>query len=220
MEAADPELLSHLQDRFGFDDHDLAANRVGLHSDRQRQEYLAKKLPYKLTALALVVSSYSGWGAASDQRSRAGEAFDVPYDWDLGLKVFAAFLAFLLFGIYSVWWKINRLPLSRGPKSLTGPTSFFRYRPPTLSGARFPATAMIGVGKGIRGRHFPVEPEDKSLVERMPYATIYWNQGSAKTKVHSIEPAPAPLARRRSKTTAQPKPGPLGPRSDPDQPER
>ena len=192
-DSVDAELMRDLMARFDFDEADLAANRNGRFSERQRESYKARGLGKTkiFCAVGLAVAGLTGLGAANDLRDSTADVLREqglplhPLDWKLGIGVFIGFTLVLVVGPLTLWWFLNRWPLIRGPKSITGDFWHYEHR------GRYTSTPALAVGRGIRSRNFRRSVGDGPLLARMPRATLYYNQGSGKTEVHSIEPAPA-----------------------------
>lgn len=202
----DPQVETYLMDRFEFTQEDLEANRLGKHSDRQRQIY-ADRTPkwsvvFSLIGVAIGVVLFLDAGFHSQNKTipelaEGGFPWQA-FDWPTGLG--AGLTTAITLGTLplALWWMVNRLPLRRGVKTITGPFRTVEVK------TKYSSIPSLAVGKGFRARNFPRNPDEEHLVVLMPYATLYYNQGWAKTIVHSIEPhVPPPSGPGRSTLTCR-----------------
>ena len=185
-----PELAEHIMKRFDFTAADLEANRTGKHSQRQADVYLARtpkwSAMFSLTGLLLAIFLGLSAGFNPDgtifELAQDGLPWDT-FDWPTGIGVLTGATLFLATPPLGFWWMMNRWPLRRGVKTITGPFQLVDVK------TKYSSIPSLAVGKGMRARNFLRQEGDEHLAAYMPTATLYYNQGWAKTIVHSIEPA-------------------------------
>lgn len=184
------DVMTRLQHRFDFDDEDLRCNQNGEFSQRQRDDFAARRPPVKTLLVIVLVSLGAGALALTNHRRstadfrRSRDLELLPLDWSGSILAFVLVLAFLSVPLLGMWWFINRWPLRRGPKVRTGPVTVYRQR------IRYTSVPAVRFDNGLRSRWFIAKEGDAALFEDFPAGTLYYSQGNAKTVVHSIERAP------------------------------
>lgn len=175
--------MQQLGQRFNFTPDDLVVNRGHKLSQRQYDMIAAgcRNWPRKMLIIATVLGLYFGY--------HVGSYTAPPFDYTEGAIGFAGAFICSSMVMWPLYWTVFGRHLRSGKiQSVTGRVS---HRTEGLPYARVHGT-WVTPQKKRHARYWNRNPGDTDLFEGIEWATLYYTQGWATTRIHSIEPALPP----------------------------
>ncbi len=153
---------------FNFDEIDLAQNRAGCLTEQQSADIQqrSKRVFLYILIPAIALAAWIGVGAGREEGTQFGVI--------IGLVLFAGFSGpFLL-----IWWlRFPRITRRGTVERIEGPAEAFKVK----------QADAIGVGKGIKGRHFLMTSKHTRLFDGHGNYAFYFTRSMGGNRLHSVE---------------------------------